>query len=111
MIEKQKAQLRNENDEEKFLVFQEMAQNLEGKAKDDENLVPNRIIKQVKREKEREKVKKQLDEKDKQFSFTVEESAVNGPTLPAITHENREAIPEIENGHQFTQYTITNVSM
>ena len=52
MVEKQRAKITNNNNLEKLFIFQDMMQNLEGKAKDDENLVPVRISKAMKREKE-----------------------------------------------------------
>ena len=116
MVEKQKAKLRNDNDEQAYLTFQDMVQNLEGKAKDDENLVPARIVQAVKREKEREnekakrkEVSKGQDHKIKleenvESTATLPEVLTNGPTLPAITHENGHLAPAMANGHNITQY-------
>ena len=101
MNEKQKAKLKNENDEQKFLMFQETAQNLEGKAKDDENLVPIRIIKALKREKEKQNMKKEEGRKEKHAKVPTEDTTVTGSTLPAITHLNGETP---RNELHFTQY-------
>ena len=105
MNERQKAKLTNENDEQTFLRFQEMAQNLEGKAKDDENLVPVRIVKALKLEKEKEKKKKKPEGiKEKHVNVPTEEVTANGSTLPAITHLNGETARETGNELHFTQY-------
>jgi hypothetical protein len=105
MNEKQKAKMKNINDENQFLTFQEMAQNLEGKAKDDENLVPVRIVKAVKREKEKENMKKQDGRKETHVNVPTVQAAVNVSTLPAITHlNNGETAQERENEPNFTQY-------
>ena len=104
MNEKQKAKLKNENDEQKFLMFQETAQNLEGKAKDDENLVPIRIIKALKCEKEKQNMKKEEGKKEKHSNVPTEDTTVTGSTLPAITHLNGDNARETGNGLHFTQY-------
>lgn len=105
MNEKQKAKVKNENDEQKFLAFQDMAQNLEGKAKDDENLVPVRIVKAFKREKDREKKKgKSQSLKQKDETMNIETSLSTGQSLPAITHVNGELLTENRNGPHITQY-------
>ena len=100
MVEKQKAKMMKGNDQQKFFTFQDMVQNLEGKAKDDENLVPARIIKAIKREKEREQLfmgknekepLKKVEEKSQLKScdekVQIEGNNGNVTTLPAITHE------------------------
>merc|ERR1712080_141355 len=63
MVEKQKEKIKenekdNKPDLEKFFVFQKMTQRIEAKAKDDENLVPVKIDKQYKKEKEEEELAK-----------------------------------------------------
>ena len=64
-------------------------QNLEGNAKDDENLVPVRISKKMKLEKERDKGKKgEESEKEKMIKPDEKENLKDSPpTLPAIMHE------------------------
>ena len=104
MNEKQKAKVKNENDEQKFLAFQDMAQNLEGKAKDDENLVPVRIVKAFKREKDREKKKGKSQSLKKDETMNIETSLSTGQSLPAITHVNGELLTENRNGPHITQY-------
>ena len=105
MVEKQKAKVKGENDEEKFLVFQDMAQNLEGKAKDDENLVPVRIVKALKREKDKEKKKgNKVGPNHKEEKISVSENVSAGQALPAITHVNGEVAIELRNGPHVTQY-------
>jgi hypothetical protein len=105
MNEKQKAKMKNTNDEQQFLTFQEMAQNLEGKAKDDENLVPIRIIKALKRENKNENMKKRkIGRIEKHANVLADEAAVNGSTLPAITHLNGKTPRETGNELHFTQY-------
>ena len=66
-----------------------MMQNLEGKAKDDANLFPVRISKEMKREKEREKDKKAGEgEKEKMIKPEEKEHPEDSPlTLPDIMHE------------------------
>jgi len=92
MVEKQRAKMENDNDEKKFFAFQDMVQNLEGKAKDDENLVPARIVNAMKREKEREKEKDAKKKKEEARKSERNEEAYadvrSGPNIPAITHEN-----------------------
>ena len=105
MVEKQKAKVKNENDEEKFLTFQDMAQNLEGKAKDDENLVPVRIVKAYKREKDKEKKKAKVEPlQEKEEKVTIPENVSTGPGLPAITHLNGGIPEENRNAPHVTQY-------
>ena len=105
MAEKQKAKVKNENDEEKFLTFQDMAQNLEGKAKDDENLVPVRIVKAYKREKDKEKKKAKVEPlQEKEEKVTIPENVSTGPGLPAITHLNGGIPEENRNAPHVTQY-------
>ena len=105
MVEKQKAKVKNENDEAKFLAFQVMAQNLEGKAKDDENLVPVRIVKAYKREKDKEKKKAKVEPlQEKEEKVTIQENVSNGPGLPAITHLNGGIPEENRNAPHVTQY-------
>ena len=50
-------------DEQRFFNFYDMAQDLEGKAKDDEYLVPIRIVKAYKHEKEQDEEKGRDNEK------------------------------------------------
>ena len=71
-----------------------MMQNLEGKAKDDENLVPVRISKAMKREKERETGKKTGEgEKEKMIKPEEKEHPEDSPlTLPAVMNGNLPAI-------------------
>ena len=105
MNEKQRAKVKKENDEQKFLAFQDMVQNLEAKAKDDENLVPVRIVKAYKREKDRDKKKgKSQSLKQKEESVNIETSLPTGQTLPAITHLNGDLLTENRNGPHITQY-------
>ena len=105
MNEKQRAKVKNENDEQKFLAFQDMAQNLEGKAKDDENLVPVRIVKAYKREKDRDNKKGNIKSlKQKEEKLNIEANLATGQTLPAITHLNGELPTENRNGPHITQY-------
>ena len=100
MMEKQKEKMTNANDQQKFFAFQDMVQNLEGKAKDDENLVPVRIAKAIKREKEREKGdnkgnEKEIPNKTKEKNdlnkpdtkLQVEKEVGMVPLLPTLTHE------------------------
>ena len=109
MNERQKAEMTKDNDEKKFLAFQDMVQNLEGKAKDDENLVPIRIVKALKLEKEREEEKKnrkeELNKTNTEHKIQVDEHLANGGlTLPALTHENGKSVSSSTNGPQVTQY-------
>ena len=104
MNEKQKAKVKNENDEQKFLAFQDMAQNLEGKAKDDENLVPVRIVKAYKREKDRDKKKGKIQSLKQKEAVNIEANIATGQTLPAITHVNGELPTENKTGPHITQY-------
>ena len=98
MVEKQKEKMTNANDLPKFFAFQDMVQNLEGKAKDDENLVPVRISKAIKREKELElekgnkndapnksEEKEELNKPEKKSQIEKESGKI--PLIPAITHE------------------------
>ena len=86
MVEKQRAKMNNDNDLNKLFIFQDMMQNLEGKAKDDENLVPARISQAVKREKEIAKGKAAESEREKMIK--PEENPEEIPlSLPAILHE------------------------
>ena len=84
----------NDNNREKLFIFQDMMQNLEGKAKDDENLVPVRISKEMKQEKERAKCEKaEESEKAKMIKPEEKENPEDSPlTLPAIMHEKLPAI-------------------
>ena len=88
MVEKQRAKMTNDNNLDKLFIFQDMMQNLEGKAKDDENLVPARISNEMKREKEREKDKKAGEgEKEKMIKPEEKEHPEDSPlTLPDIMH-------------------------
>ena len=98
MVEKQKEKMTNANDQQKFFNFQDMVQNLEGKAKDDENLVPVRISKAMKREKEREQEKgkekdasNKVEEKEElnkvDTKLPIEKEGGKLPLIPALTHE------------------------
>ena len=91
MIEKFKAKVRVDDNVEKFFAFQDMVQKLEGKAKDDEYLVPFRIRKARKLEKAREMAKKKKEEELK-ISVEKEENVRDRPALPAIMKEDIPAI-------------------
>ena len=89
MIEKFRAKVGADDNIEKFFAFQDMVQKLEGKAKDDENLVPIRIRKAHKLEKATEMAEKS---KNEELKITLEkerreENLGDRPALPAIMKE------------------------
>ena len=91
MVEKQRAKLTGDNDIQKLFIFQDMVHNIEGKAKDDENLVPVRISQAMKREKEKQnkgKEKGKEDESEKEKLMEDKERADESPLLlPAIMQQ------------------------
>merc|ERR1712080_126426 len=89
MEEKQREKLTNANDEQKLFGFQDMVLNIEGKAKDDQNLVPARVSKAMKWEKELEKKKAAKSETVELKPIKKEKSEENlgyVATPKAVTH-------------------------
>ena len=97
MVEKQRAKLTGDNDIQKLFIFQDMCQNIEGKAKDDENLVPARISKAMKREKAKAKGKTEEKPEETEKEQTNKSYEKGGPgesplILPAIMHQELPAL-------------------
>ena len=84
MLEKRKAKMMTDYDETMFFTFHETAQSLEGKAKDDEFLVPLAIKKEYYREKREKEMEKEAKNAEKEGKSDDVEKVDNWGTRPPM---------------------------